>query len=185
MSVFSEEPVNVRTNGTKRKKALLDSFGLAFIVNLIRKGETKGMNKPGVVLGKFEEVTGIKPTDKQRATLSNFTHKLNQSFPRDFGIRVGYGSIGTEKALIFHWVNRKDGKKNKYEIPKAEKLKYYTWLDKYIPLYEKNQEAQETLDNEREKKRPSKKVIEETQAVIFGIELPEPPAVKVEVISKA
>ena len=185
MSVFSEEPIEVKSNGTRKRTALLDSFGLAYIVNLIRKGETKGMNKPGVTIDKFVEVTGIKPTPKQRETLSNFTHKLNQSFPRDFGVRVGYGSIETEKALIFHFVNRKDGKKNKYEIPKAEVKRYYTWLDEYIPLYEKNQEAQETLDNEREKKRPSKKVIEEMQAVIFGIELPEPPAVKVEIITKA
>ena len=184
MSVFSEEPKEVKSNGTRKSKTIMDSFGLAYIVNLIRKGQASGMQRPGMTLEKFVEVCKIKPTQKQRETLSNFTHKLNQTFPRNFGVRVGYGSIGTEKALIFHWVNRKDGKKNKYEIPKAERLKYYKWLDAYIPLYEKTHEAQETLDNERDKKRPSKKIIEEMQAVIFGIELPEPPAVKVEVISK-
>ena len=90
--------------------------------------------------------------------------------------------IGKDKAIYFRWVNRKDGKKNRYEISKAEIQKYYAWLDEYIPKFEEVQEAQETLDNEREKKKPNKKTIEEAQAIIFGAELPEPPAVTVEVI---
>ncbi len=183
MSVFSDEPIEVKGNGTRKgKKAMLDSLGLAYIVNLIRKGETQGMNKPGVTLDKFVEVTGIKPTDKQRKTLSNFTHKINRVLPQQFGIRVFYGKVGNEAAIYFRWVNRSDGKQKKYEILKAEIKKYYTWLDDFIPKYEQVQEAQETLDNEREKKRPNKKTIEEAQAVIFGAELPEPPAVEVEVV---
>ena len=182
MSVFQDEPIEVKSNGTRKSKAMLDSFGLAYIVNIIRKGETKGMNKPGMALDKFVEVTGIKPTDKQRKTLSNFTHKINRVLPSKYGIRVFYGKTGNEAAIYIRWVNRKDGKENKYEIPKTEIQKYYTWLDAYIPKYEEIQEAQETLDNEREKKKPSKKVIEETQVVIFGIELPEPPAVNIEVM---
>ena len=135
-----------------------------------------------MTLDKFEEVTGIKPTEKQRKTLSNFTHKINRALPSKYGIRVFYGKAGNDSAIYFRWVKKSDGKDNKFEIPKTEITKYYAWLDDYIPKYEQVQEAQESLDNEREKKKPSKKVIEEAQAVIFSVVLPEPPAVKVEVI---
>jgi len=182
MSVFSDEPKEIKSNGTRKSKTMLNSFGLAYIVSMIRKGETKGMNKPGVSLDKFVEVTGIKPTEKQRKTLSNFTHKINRVLPSKYGIRVFYGKVENEAAIYFRWVKKSDGKENKYEISKTEIKKYYAWLDEYVLKYDEVQEAQETLDNEREKKRPSKKVIEETQAVVFGIELPNPPAVKVDVV---
>ena len=112
MSVFQDNPIEVKSNGVRKSKAIMDSFGLAYIVNLIRKGETQGMNKPGMTLDKFVEVTGIKPTKKQLETLSNFTHKLNQTLPVNYGIRAFYGMIGKDKSLYFRWVNKTDGKKN-------------------------------------------------------------------------
>jgi len=179
--MFDDEIKEVK-NGSRKGKSIIDDSGLAYLVHVLKSGELKGINKPGIELTAFINRTGLQATEKQKAKLGNYTHALNRVLPARYGIRVYYGTIDNEPSIYLKWTTKDQGKKVKYEIAKTEIKKLYDWIDEYIPAYKKVQTALDTIDTEGKKKKPNKKVIKENQAIVTSTQLPSYPAVKVEVI---
>ena len=184
VSIFSDEPTEIKGNGTRKGKGKLTDKGLAYIVMMLRKGEQKGMNKPGITLKRFVEITGLEPTDKQKEVLGTYTYSLNFQTVKRYGIRFSYGMINKAPAIYFKWASKNDGTKRIYEIDKVEVQKYYDWVDSYIIEYDRKAEAEARLNTERGKKKPDQKVIEQVQAEIMAIVLPGAPEVTVRVIKE-